>query len=311
MKKNSFFIKFLFTSGLLLILIGLIILRQDDIVTIIHNYINPKSSAVTLGEKNSYYRDYDFTFVKNTDDFSPKGYQDILNIYYTAINAGKNEFTFYCPNEYDECLNDIQRLANDQTLLSDINNYVHPFNGFSHIETEYDSLGRVSIRIMKTYKENEIQEIEKKVDELYSQLVNPASSIENNIMSIHDYIINNSKYDSDRSDNNIINYKSNIAYGPLFEGYAICGGYTDLMELFLEKMNVKSFKISSDDHVWNAVFINNNWYHLDLTWDDPVSKDGKDYLEHNYFLIDTKQLLSIEKTQHQFSTLSYPELKEA
>ena len=76
-------------------------------------------------------------------------------------------------------------------------------------------------------------------------------------------------------------------------------------------MNVKSFKISSDDHVWNAVFINNNWYHLDLTWDDPVSKDGKDYLEHNYFLIDTKQLLSIEKTQHQFSTLSYPELKEA
>ena len=273
--------------------------------------INPKSSAVTLGEKNSYYRDYDFTFVKNTDDFSPKGYQDILNIYYTAINAGKNEFTFYCPNEYDECLNDIQRLANDQTLLSDINNYVHPFNGFSHIETEYDSLGRVSIRIMKTYKENEIQEIEKKVDELYSQLVNPASSIENNIMSIHDYIINNSKYDSDRSDNNIINYKSNIAYGPLFEGYAICGGYTDLMELFLEKMNVKSFKISSDDHVWNAVFINNNWYHLDLTWDDPVSKDGKDYLEHNYFLIDTKQLLSIEKTQHQFNTLSYPELKEA
>ena len=311
MKKNSFFIKFLFTSGLLLILIGLIILRQDDIVTIIHNYINPKSSAVTLGEKNSYYRDYDFTFVKNTDDFSPKGYQDILNIYYTAINAGKNEFTFYCPNEYDECLNDIQRLANDQTLLSDINNYVHPVNGFSHIETEYDSLGRVSIRIMKTYKENEIQEIEKKVDELYSQLVNPASSIENNIMSIHDYIINNSKYDSDRSDNNIINYKSNIAYGPLFEGHAICGGYTDLMELFLEKMNVKSFKISSDDHVWNAVFINNNWYHLDLTWDDPVSKDGKDYLEHNYFLIDTKQLLSIEKTQHQFSTLSYPELKEA
>ena len=311
MKKNSFFIKFLFTSGLLLILIGLIILRHDDIVTIIHNYINPKSSAVTLGEKNSYYRDYDFTFVKNTDDFSPKGYQDILNIYYTAINAGKNEFTFYCPNEYDECLNDIQRLANDQTLLSDINNYVHPFNGFSHIETEYDSLGRVSIRIMKTYKENEIQEIEKKVDELYSQLVNPASSIENNIMSIHDYIINNSKYDSDRSDNNIINYKSNIAYGPLFEGYAICGGYTDLMELFLEKMNVKSFKISSDDHVWNAVFINNNWYHLDLTWDDPVSKDGKDYLEHNYFLIDTKQLLSIEKTQHQFNTLSYPELKEA
>ena len=34
-------------------------------------------------------------------------------------------------------------------------------------------------------------------------------------------------------------YKSNIAYGPLFENYAICSGYTDLMELFLEKLNIK------------------------------------------------------------------------
>lgn len=311
MKKSRFFIDLLFTSGLLLILTGLIILRQDDIITIIHNYILPKNSAVTLGDKNQYYRDYDFYFIQNTNDFSPNNYQDILNIYYTAINAGKGEFTFYCPREYTQCLNDIQTLANDQTLLSDINNYVHPFNGFSHIETEFDTLGRVSIRIIKTYSEEEINLIEDKVNELYYQLVNPTSPIENNILSIHDYIINHAKYDSQRSDQNIITYRSNIAYGPLFEGYAICGGYTDLMELFLEKMGVKSFKVSSEDHVWNAVLLSDKWYHLDLTWDDPVSKDGKDFLEHNYFLIDTNQLLSLEKTQHQFNVNSYPELKEA
>ncbi len=311
MKKSRFLVNILFTSGLLFILIGLIILRQDDIVTIIHNYILPRTSTVSLGDKNSYYRDYDFSFVQNTNDFLPKNYQDILNIYYTAINAGKKEFTFYCPTEYDECLNDIQRLANNQTLLSDINNYVHPFNGFSHIETEYDTLGRVSIRIIKSYKDDEIKLIEEKVDQLYLELVNPVSSVEDNIKNIHDYIINHAKYDSARSNENIITYKSNIAYGPLFEGYAICGGYTDLMELFLEKMDIKSFKVSSDDHVWNAVFLNNTWYHLDLTWDDPVSKDGKDYLEHHYFLINTRQLLSLEKTQHQFNTNNYPELKEA
>ncbi len=311
MKKVKLLINLLFTSGLLLILIGLIILRQDDIITIIHNYILPKNAAVSLGEKNSYYRDYDFIFIKNTSDFSPKNYQDILNIYYTAINAGKNEFTFYCPSQYDQCLTDIQRLANDQTLLSDINNYVHPFNSFSHIETEYDTLGRVSIRIIKTYKDDEIKLIEEQVGVLYNQLVIPTNSVEDNIRNVHDYIINHAKYDSVRSDQNIVNYKSNIAYGPLFEGYAICGGYTDLMELFLEKMGIKSFKVSSDDHVWNAVFLNNNWYHLDLTWDDPVSRDGKDYLEHNYFLISTEKLLTLEKSQHIFNFDSYPELKEA
>ena len=82
------------------------------------------------------------------------------------------------------------------------------------------------------------------------------------------------------------------------------------MELFLEKMNVKSFKISSENHVWNAVYLNNKWYHLDLTWDDPVASNGKDYLEHDYFLIDTNKLLSLETEQHQFNKEIYKEFAE-
>ena len=74
-----------------------------------------------------------------------KIYKILLNIYYTVINSGKN-FTFYCPKKYDNCLNDVKKLANNQVLLSDINNYVHPYNSFSHIETEYDTLGRVTIK---------------------------------------------------------------------------------------------------------------------------------------------------------------------
>ena len=106
-------------------------------------------------------------------------------------------------------------------------------------------------------------------------------------------------------------YRSDIAYGPLFEGYGVCGGYTDLMELFLERMQVKSYKISSNQHIWNAVYINGTWKHLDLTWDDPVSMDKKDYLEHSYFLIDTYKLLKQETTQHNFNQEIYSELKEA
>ena len=134
------------------------------------------------------------------------------------------------------------------------------------------------------------------------------NSLENNIKNVHDYIINNSKYDSNRSDKGVTSYKSDTAYGPLFEGYALCGGYTDLMELFLERMNIKSFKVSSENHIWNAVYINNNWKHLDLTWDDPVATDGKDYLEYNYFLIDTDQLLTLEQTEHNFNLKHYKEL---
>lgn len=293
--------------GILFILLGILFSYKDKFIAIMDIYLSPKNEVV-LGEANEYYRDYDFLFVQNTSNFEPSNMQDILNIYYTVINSGNSSFTFYCPKEYTGCIDDIQVLANDQTTLSDINNYVHPFNAFSHIETTYDSLGRITIDVVRSYTEEDIIKINNKVDELYSKLVVENAGVYNNILKVHDYIVEHTVYDSQRSDYNIVQYKSDIAYGPLFEGFAICGGYTDLMQLFLEKMGVKSFRVSSEKHVWNAVYYNNQWVNLDLTWDDPVSKYGVNSLEHNYFLISTSKLLSIETTEHVFDFRHYPEL---
>lgn len=295
--------------GLLFIFIGVFLMRKEDIYTIVNTLIS-KSTPVEIGNKNKYYRDYDFMYVQNTDDFVPKSKQDILNIYYTIINAGKSTFTFYCPKEYESCLDEIESLANNQDELSDINNYVHPYNGFAHIETEYDTLGKVTLNIKKSYSLEDIELIDEKIDELMARLTNSSYPLETNIKNIHDYIIKTTKYDSIRSEKEDSVYKSDLAYGPLFQGHAVCGGYTDLMELFLERLNVKSFKVSSDSHIWNAVFLDNNWYHLDLTWDDPVAANGNDYLEHDYFLINTKQLLLLDTTQHVFNQEIYEELKE-
>jgi len=302
--------KLLFTIGLLLILTGVVILRKDSIITLFNTYLSSNNNEVKIDDVNEYYRDYDFEFVQNSKTIKPENYQDILNTYYTVINAGKSEFTFYCPKEYESCLIDVESIANDQTLLSDINNYTHPFNAFSHIETEFDSLGKVTIKITRPYSKKDIESINKEVDKLYNELYNDKLSVESNIKIFHDYIVNNTKYDSLRSDQNIIKYRSDTAYGPLFEGYAICGGYTDLMQLFLEKMNLKSFRVSSYKHIWNAVLLDDKWYHIDLTWDDPVTDDNTDYLSHSYLLIDTKQLLNMEKVQHRFDQDVFIELKE-
>ena len=305
---KRFLLNLMVTFGLVLILVGLIIVRKEDITTLFNKYLSP-NEEVKLTTKNKYYRDYDFKFVQNTDDFTPSDFQDLLNIYYTVINSGKEVFTFYCDKEYTNCGKDISTIANDKGLLSDINNFVHPYNAYSNIETEYDSLGKITIKLTRNYKEDEINKINKRIDELYKELVT-SDNLEENIKKVHDYIINNSKYDSNRSDNGIEDYRSEIAYGPLFDGYAICGGYTDLMQLFLEKMKVKSYRVSSNSHIWNALEVNNKWYHIDLTWDDPVVSDGKDYLKHDYFLVTTKELQDKEKTQHNFNKNRFVEVKE-
>ena len=303
--------KALFVLGISLILVGLLLAYQEDLQKIYYDILREINKEEIVLEKNEYYRPYDFRFVQNTDDFEPNSRQEILNIYYTAINSGVNDFTFYCPDSYSDCISEVEKIANDQNLLSDINNFVHPFNGFNHLETQYDSLGKVSIHVVKSYTEEQIKVIQEKVDSVKNDLIIKGDSDTNNIRRVHDYIINNSVYDTGRGDFNLETYESDIAYGPLLQGYGICGGYTDAMELFLEEMGIKSYKVSSDEHVWNAVHINQDWLHLDLTWDDPVVNTGENVLSHDFFLIDTPTLLNLEQTEHIFNETIYSELKGA
>ena len=178
-----------------------------------------------------------------------------------------------------------------------------------------NNFGRVNITINKIYDENTISAIDKEIDRIYNQLINENMTDEEKIKTIHDYIINHTDYDQERSNeiksNQITDdiHPSNTAYGPLFTGKAICGGYTDTMALFLDKMGIKNIKVASSNHIWNAVYINNEWKHLDLTWDDPVVINGDSTLTYNYFLINTNELKEKNDDQHNFDEKVFSELK--
>ena len=304
MKKLAFL-------GVLLIILGLMLGTNEKANIPINELFSPPKITVVLGEKNAYYRNYDFSFVQNTEDFSPDCKQDLLNIYYTVINAGKNSFTFYCSKEYENCLDDVKDIANDKTTLSLINNYVHPYNGFNHIETEFDNTGKVEIIIHKSYSEDEIIAIEQKLDEIQNKVLTENTTTEQKIKLIHDYIINNTKYDVQKTENtNSTLYKSEIAYGPLLQGYGICSGYTDAMQLMLERLEIENFKVASTNHVWNAVKIDETWILLDLSWVDPILDFGLDWIIHDFYLISTEELLKLDQTEHTFDQNIYVELKQ-
>ena len=296
--------------GICLITLGIILANKDFLYEKYKELdIKINISKVEVPNKNIYYRDYDFNYVQNTNDFVPKTKQDLLNIIYTSINSGENNILFYCPTEYKDCIKDIDEIASNQELLTDINNFVHPYNSFKNIETKYDSFNKIEINLSKNYSEEQIKIVNEKVDTLYQSIYNENKTDRDNIKAFHDYIINHTKYDEERSKKGNLAYDSDIAYGALIEGHALCGGYSDAMQLFLEKMNIKNYKVSSDRHIWNAVYLNNNWYHLDLTWDDPITNIQKDYLTHEYFLITTTKLLSLNVEQHNFNTNVFSELK--
>ena len=294
MKKILYFVVFI-------LLFSLTFYYKEDILIYYNKYLSNTKQVPTSLEKNEYYRNYNFKYVANTDNFSPNTKQDILNIYYTIINSGMENFTFYCPDTYETCLDDVKDIAYNKTVLSNINDFVHPYNSFNQIETSFDSLGEINIKVIHNYTEEMEIILDYKIDEIIKNKITDDMDTVNKIRIIHDYIVNNTKYDQNRSDKNIFEYKSNNAYGVLIEGYGICSGYTDSMMLFLEKLNIKSYKVSSENHVWNKVFINNNWYNLDLTWDDPVNSDGSDSLEHTFFLVTDDEMLKNDKTEHTYN----------
>lgn len=268
---------------------------------------------VSLPSANSFYSNTDFEFVKKTDEFHLKDYQNILNAIYTILDNGTDEFTFYCDKSYIKCMEDFDKVSKDQVLLSTINNMVSPYNSYKKIYFRVTSYGKITMKTDKLYSNDEISIIEEKMNEFISQNIKDDMNIVDKIKSFHDYLINNSVYDKESADliesgGDTSFTSSHKATGPLIYGKSLCSGYSDAMKIYLDKIGVTNYKISNTRHIWNLVYVNDSWLHLDLTWDDPITTTGDNVLLHKFFLINTDSLLKFDSTEHNFNPDYYPEI---
>lgn len=294
-----------------IIVIVFIVLNIDLIFDKIKDFIYVQPELI-IKPSNDYTKKDKYEFVRQVDEYVPYNYDDLINIFYSILNQGWDEFTFYCPTQYSECLNDIEKLSYDEVLLSDINNFVHPYNSYSTVKTLYDDMGEITIKVKHLYSDEEIKKMDKTIDKIIEENITYNMTDKDKIRVLHDYIINNTKYDVTRANEGTSSYDSSRILGLLYEHYAICSGYADTMAVILDKLGINNYKVASKSHVWNAVYLDNKWYHLDLTWDDPVSTSGKDILDHTYFLIDTSTLGEVmdnDDDEHVFDKKIYSELK--
>lgn len=296
-----------------IIIIVLAYLIHDNYYIIINKveYIYSKyfqKDIIQTLNDNDYRKKVNYEFVKLNTDTNIKNIDDAKNAIYTFLDAGWNEYTVKCDADYLSCTDNVKSIVENNTYLTDLSNFVHPFNTFENINTTFTSTGRITLKRKNRYNEDQINKINEKINEIYNNNYDQNKSIVDNIKIFHDYIINNTKYDTENVTGSS-SLNSSTAYGVLFNGVGICSGYTDAMQLFLEKLNVKNYRISSNTHVWNLVFIDGKWLHLDLTWDDPISSNGIDSISHDYFLIDTAKLESLSDEEHKFNKEIYIEAK--
>ena len=294
------------------VLLGIIILTfyyRSDIANYILRKTNPTKKNLVI-TNNSYYSNNTIQYVKTTNDFDANNKQEILNIIYSILNSGMNHYEFTCNNNYKDCLKEIENIINDKYTLAGINNLVHPYNSYENINVNISNYGKIDITTNKVYKDEEIQVINNYIKNFIDNNITNDMSDYDKIKIFHDYIINNTSFDVETANNNLKNEtKSHTAYGLITNHKAICGGYSDIMSIYLYLLNIPNYRIATNEHVWNLVYVNNKWLHLDLTWDDPVVSDGSHQLLYDYFLIDSNKLFELDNEQHNYNKKIYIEAK--
>lgn len=308
-KKNKYGKAILVTGFIAIVVVTICAFQKDKIVYKYYEYtIDKKYSKINI---NDYYKDDNFNYVDDYTESGIKNRNDLINSIYYAINSGTDYIERYIDSDYTNYINDINTLtayngAEFKKVISTLNNFVHPYNSSNNVKISYGGDYKIGITINRAYTQDEINEINNKVDKILSENVNNNMPPKEKIRVIHDYIIDHTEYDKLKYENkNNDTYKSNTAYGVLIEGYGTCNGYADAMEIFLDKMNIINYKISNEEHIWNLVYLDGKWYHLDLTWDDPISDININ--RDTYFLIGTKTLEKINDGTHTFDKNIYSE----
>lgn len=114
-------------------------------------------------------------------------------------------------------------------------------------------------------------------------------------LAIHDYLIANAAYDETE--------EKNSGYDILVNGTAMCAGYAEAYRDLLLQAGVECRYVASDEmeHAWNLVCIDGQWYHADLTWDDPTP-DTAGYVSHEYFLLTDEEISAGEDPHYGWAT---------
>lgn len=111
------------------------------------------------------------------------------------------------------------------------------------------------------------------------------------ILIVHDYLVDNVIYEETISKENIYNM-----YGALVNKEAVCEGYAKAFQYLMNQIGIESViiigeatdsKENTQNHAWNYVNLNNIWYAVDVTWDDPVLIGGISFskkYKYKYFL---------------------------
>lgn len=170
--------------------------------------------------------------------------------------------------------------------------------------------------------QEEVENAINKIEQVRNQILqNRSSDTYDNIKMVHDYLVDNIQYDTTISKSNIYNI-----YGAMINGEAVCEGYARSFKYLMDSLRIPCTLVigkgtnsdgETENHAWNYVQIEERWYAVDSTWDDPVSITGwvSQSSKYRYFLKGSNDMIRDHIPSGQFTEggkmFSYPPLSSS
>lgn len=159
------------------------------------------------------------------------------------------------------------------------------------------------IEIKYLCKAENIDKYKKKLNSAMNKYLKPVQESWTDIQKIiyiHDAIIRNTTYSTS-------NKKNHYAYSALVDNVACCDGYSGAFSMLLNELGIMSSFAFTSSHGWNMVKLNGKWYNVDCTYDDPsingIQVTNTELCKHQYFLISTSKLKSIDKDHNDMFSI--------
>lgn len=218
--------------------------------------------------------------------------QSVYNqIYANALESYTSTFTLVTSLSEDDLSDTMNAVFNDHPELFWLNtSYKYGYNSSGNV---------VQVQLSYGISSSNLEAAKASFDAAAEAIITTAESYDTDIekeLYVHDAICEMTGYDTNASLNQ-------SAYSALVSGSTVCAGYARAFQYCCQQLGLTCYYVtgtaSGGDHAWNIISISDNFYNVDLTWDDSISESYSSNV-YTYFNLTDDEI----STDHTRSALS-------
>lgn len=148
---------------------------------------------------------------------------------------------------------------------------------------------------------------------VFEEQITPEMTDYDKELALYAWLTGNAGYDHTHYQKKGAPRTSYEPYGPLVNGKGVCLGFATAFQLLMDMADIECITVTGaafgnrENHAWNMVRLNGEWYCADPTWDlNPgiATRDGKTFVQYEYFNVTSQRMAD---TDHQWDYDNVPE----